>query len=151
MLVKLLPNDIERGWDVISKALETSLPAHVNVDEVGMSNLLYALLDDKLQCWLIAGDDFVERGMTGIITTLTVIDPPSGTRNLLIYSLTAYRQLTQEIINDGYETIKAYAKAKDCFKIIAYTDVPRIEQMVLALGGKKGHTLLELEISDDGK
>lgn len=146
MLVRLLPKDIDSGWDVISKALETSVPEHVNTDDIGMSNLLLALMDDKLQCWLISGENFQEEGMLGIVTTLTVIDPPSGTRNLLIYSLTAFKTLTQEIINDGYETLKNYAKSKDCFKIIAYTDVPRIEQMVLALGGTKGHTLVELEV-----
>ena len=146
MLVRLLPNDIESGWDKISKALKESVPEHVNTDDIGMSNLLYALLDDKLQCWLVADTDFNEEGMTGIVTTLTVIDPPSGTRNLLIYSLAAFRPLSQELINDGYETLKNYAEAKGCFKIIAYTNIPRIEEMVKSLGGKIGHTLVELEI-----
>ena len=146
MLVRLLPDDIEKGWNVISKALEESVPDHVKVDDIGLSNILYALLEDKLQCWLISDSDFKENGMHGILTTLSVVDPPSGTRNLLIYSLLAYRRITKELLMDGYATLREYARGKGCFKIIAYTDVQSIENMVLAMGGKTGHTLVELEV-----
>ena len=146
MLVRLLPDDIEKGWDVISKALIGSVPEYVKVDDIGMTNILYALLNDTLQCWLITGDNFKERGMHGIVTTTVVVDEASQTKNLLIYSFRGYRMLTQDIMNDFYITLKTFAKSKNCYKIIAYTEIERIKTMIINMGGRVGHTLVELEI-----
>ncbi len=146
MLVKLEPDDIEKHWDMLDPALREAVPEHVRADEIGLTNILYAILDETLMCWLGVDETVMDKGPYGMITTLFVVDPPSKTKNLLIYTLNGYRPFTKELIEDGFSTLKKYAKAHKCYKLIAYTDVPQIEQMVLNLGGKLGHKLIELEI-----
>lgn len=146
MLVKLEPDDIEKTWDTLSLALQEAVPEHVRADDIGLTNILYALLDETLICWLGIDDTVAEKGPHGLITTMFVIDPPSKTKNLLIYTLNGYRPFTPELIQDAFKTLKTYAKSNGCYKIIAYTDIPQIEKMVLSVGGKLGHKLIELEI-----
>jgi len=146
MLVRLLPDDIERGWDVISTALNGSMPSHIRADDIGMTYVLHALLDETLQCWLISDDDYKDKGICGIITTTITVDKPSNTKNLFIYSLFAYRPFTQEVISNGFNTLKTFARAMKCYKVTAYTNIPQIESMVLKLGGRVVHTLVELEV-----
>lgn len=146
MLVKLEPDNIEEKWDIISEALKEAVLNYVNIDDIGMTNILYALLDEKLFCWFGVDELSMEQGPYLMMTTLFVIDHPSKTKNLLIYTLNGYRPLTKEMLEDTYDTLKKYAKAHKCYKIIAYTDVPRVEEIVLNLGGKIGHRLIELEI-----
>ena len=60
----------------------------------------------------------------------------SGIRNLLIYSLFGARPIEDAIWIRGLETIKKYAKANDCAKVVAYSNVERIEEIVNSLGGE---------------
>lgn len=147
MLVRLLPDDIEKRWPNLKDAILASLPSYVNnEDEDSINRLLFALLDGTLQCWILVEYENKESKIRAVLTTTITVDDLSGTRNLLIYSLTSFEQLTQDILMDGYSSLREFAKSNKCFKITAFTDIPRVIEMVKSVGGNVSQTLIELEV-----
>jgi len=146
MLVRLLPDDVQRRWPQLKSAILTSLPSHINGTDDAINNLLFALLDDTLHCWILVEYEEKDAKIRAVVTTTITVDIPSGIKNLLIYSLTAFEPLTQEILVDGYNSLKEFAKSKNCYKITAFTDIPRIIEMVKSVGGDASQTMIELEV-----
>lgn len=146
MLVRLLPDDIEKRWPLLKDALLKSLPAYTNGSADAVNNLLFALLDGTLQCWILVEYDEKEPVIRAVLTTTMIVDIPSGTKNLMIYSLTAFEVLSQEVLTDGYSALREFAKSNGCYKITAFTDIPRIIEMVKSVGGEASQTMIELEV-----
>lgn len=148
MLVRLLPDDIENRWPVIKEALIKSIPSIIEKNNDSINRLLFALLDGTLHCWLSVEHKDGEPKIGAILTTTIVVDIPSGSKNLLIYSISAYEPLSQELISEGYKSLQEFAKSMKCFKIIAFTDIPRVIEMAKSIGGEATQTLIELEVNN---
>ena len=136
MLVMLLPEQISEKWDIIKRGVEVAVPPTVLTSPKVINNILMSLLNGSAQCWV---EYKVEEGKNivyGFLITAVLDDFLSGVRNLLIYSLFGARPIEDDIWIKGLETIRKYAKANNCEKVIAYSNVKRIEEIVNSLGGK---------------
>ncbi len=151
MLVRLLPDDISRRWPLIKKAILQDLPSRISAgilkDENAISSLLYALLDGTLHCWVLVEYVNKEPRIIAVITTTIVMDAPSGIKNLLMYSITAFQELSRELIVDAYKSLQEFAKSLKCFKIISLTDNPENIKLAESMGGKATQTLIEMEVN----
>ncbi len=146
MLVRLLPDDISSKWKVIREALLRSLPSYVDNDDNAFNKLLFALLDETLHCWLIVEYEDKQPMIHAVATTTIAMDSASGTKNLLIYSIAAFRTLSPELLKDAMESIQNFARSLKCSKIIAFTDVKKIVDMAKLLGANTAQTLIEMEV-----
>ena len=72
----------------------------------------------------------------GFVITTVMEDFLSGIRNLLIYSLFGARPIEDSMWVRGLETMRKYAKANRCVKVMAYSNIDRIEEIVKSLGGE---------------
>jgi hypothetical protein len=70
----------------------------------------------------------------------------SGTKNMLIFSVTTYQPHNQELWTDGYKALRAYAAAKGCRKIISFSNDPRVLAIAKTLGADVGWNLIQLNI-----
>ena len=146
MLVKLLPDQVSDHWDEISLALRQALPPFVANSDRSMVNILKAILSDDMQCWILYSSDDGGEKIYAIVSTKIEIDDISGTRCLLIYSFYANKPLTSHLVTSSFETLKRFASGKGCFKIVAYTDIPKMEQLWKSLGGIAETRFIEMGV-----
>ena len=126
-LIRLLPEQVSEHWVVIRRAVRRSLPPTTYGSDRRDSNILNNLLIGRMVCWV--GRDKV--GVKLIILTNVVGDSITGVKNLQIYSMfnPSKRILEEDDWIDGMETMKRYARDRDCYRVVAYSKVPRVIEM----------------------
>ena len=145
MLVKLTANQISDYWEPIKNAVRSSLPPTTNYNDEGMNEIFKSLLSDTMQCWALVG----EQGNIKVIAT-TAFTKDIGTKqtNLLIYSLfaTGGESISNSEWLDGWEGLKKFARERNVKKVLAYSNVPRVIDVVKSLGGRLEFNLISLEV-----
>jgi len=150
VLLKLSSDQITRYWRDIKSALEHSAPPLVAVDEAALNRILEQLLLDKMQAWVLYEQqgtvDEPRPVIYALALTLMWFEPGSGTKNLLIYSLYGYAHVKDELWQSGLARLQAYAHSQGCFSIVAFTEIPRVIEIVKKLGGNTQTTFIQLEV-----
>lgn len=146
MLVRLGPSEISRYWVDIRDTLRYNLLPSVNSTDEAMNKILASMLSEDMQAWALVGVDKGKEMVYALTVTAFLEVPGDETRNLLIYSLYGYHFVPQPLWEEGLEALRKFAKANDCYKIVAYTKVSRMVEIVKSLGGKADYTFLELEV-----
>jgi hypothetical protein len=146
MLIRLTPSQIEKYSDLIIDAVEKSMPPYTYSSYMKSNEVLRALLADNMQCWIIHNESV---GIAGIAVTAIMPDFYTHTRNLLIYSLYGIKPIEPNEWIESLKTLKKFAKAKGCYRIIAYTDMPNVISLVRKLGGDTSITFISIEVGDE--
>lgn len=146
MLVKLLPDQVSDHWDEISVAIRQALPPFAASSDRYMVNILKSILEGSMQCWILYSSDSNTARIYAILTTTVEIDKMSDTRCLLIYSFYANKPLTNHLMISCFETLKKFASSKRCYKMIAYTNIPKMERLWESLGGIVETKLMEVSV-----
>lgn len=144
MLVRLIPDQVERRWERFAPAIAKSLPPTVSNTKRGMVNILEAILLEKLVVWIITDED--QEQIFGIVTTHLRYEEISKTRSLLIYSYTSFSGMHYTYFNDALETLEKYAISESCYSIIAYTKNEQIANFFENKGADTDNTLIEMEV-----
>ena len=148
MITKLLPDQISKFWDIISYAIENSLPPTVGEHPDKMNRILSSCLCGRLEVWASynKSEDIIK--FEGIVLTRIVFDDSSYTRNLLIYCLYGYEDVNKESWSKGLMALLKYARKKRCSKISAYTDSEYIIKLAENLGASSAYTYLSFDINE---
>ncbi len=142
MLIKLYPEDITKRWEIIGHAIESALPPDVINDPESMNNILLALMEEKLLCWVY----YDEEKIKGIITTQILEDIASKQKRLLIYTAYAFDNLEPSDWIYGLEALRKYARDKECLSIIAYTKIKYMAKLAKDIGGKAEYFFVSFPI-----
>ena len=146
MLVKLTNNQISRYWNDIKAHLAYTLSPHMETSGEAFNKVLENLLLDKSQAWVIAGEGEDVATIYAMIITTFTLEETTDTKNLLIYSLSGYHFIPDNLWKDGMNKIMAYARGNKCFKVITYTKVKRIIDVAKSLGADTSVTLISWEV-----
>lgn len=147
MLVKLLPDQISKFWDVIKYAVEQSLPPVVGESPNKMQNILASAMDGSIDVWA-SYEKTDKNKFEGIVLTEFLHDKGSRTNNLLIYCLYGYNDVSNESWVSGLESIIKYASGRKCNQVVAYSDNPHIIKIVKRLGGEAKYTFLSFNVKE---
>ena len=142
MMRMLTSEQVSTYWDDIKAHLIYALPPHLGNSEDSLSRILEGLLVGTCQAWVLIH----EKEVYGMATTTYAIEAATMTKNLMIFSLSAYQVVSDELWEIAFNEIKGFAQKQECEKLIAYTSVPRILQLAGKLGADIGTTLLVWEI-----
>ena len=143
MLIKLLPDQVSNNWDTIGYAIENSLPPIAGESDEKMNNILMALLDGRMDCWVSLNGD---GRINGVVSTAVMYDDLSGVRSLLLYSIYAFGWAGEDTWAEGFETLKKYAKGKDCSNITGYTEFDSLIRRAKDMGGEAKQTFVSLPL-----
>lgn len=146
MLVRMIPEQISRHWEVISYAIENSLPPTAGRSKDRMNRILTALLSGSKQCWVSSRYENGVGIMEAILTTQILKDFDEGTRNLLIYSLYGYEQISKESWISGFDALSKWARVNNCDKIIAYSNVRSVIEVVNSFGGDTSFSFISIPL-----
>ena len=112
-----------------------------------MLNILTSLMSSNMQCWFVmSSPEITGENIVAIVTTVVQGGGPTEIKNLEVYTLYARRELTKSLLVDAYGTLKKYAKSRDCYRIIAYSDVDRIINIAEELGGEAKYKFITMEV-----
>jgi len=141
MLVEMTGQQVANYWiDMIKPAVANSLPAHVTLAEDTMNNILNKILCGVVQCWAVT----LEGNIVGICTTMINVDPVTGSKSFLIYSLYNF---TDEMYPDHLwatclDQVMRLAKSKDCWPVYCYTDNEQVAKHAVQVGGASTQQLI---------
>lgn len=147
MLTKLLPDQIAKFWHIIKYAVEESLPPTVGEHPDKLNRILAACLDGDLEVWASYQRNVEETLFEGIVVTMMTVDRASNTKNLLIYCLYGYVDVSPSSWIDGFQALTKYARSKGCSRVVGYTSVPFIIDKVKELGGEAEYTFISLPLN----
>ncbi len=133
MLVKLLPDQVSNNWDTIGYAIESSLPPIAGESDEKMNNILMALLDGRMECWVSLNSD--DR-ISAVTSTRIMEDDVTRTRSLLLYSIFTFDWADEDTWIEGLETLVKYARGKNCTRITGYTEFDSMIKRAREMGGE---------------
>jgi hypothetical protein len=145
MLVKLIPEQISRHWDIIKYGIEESLPPVVGSHPDRMNRILSSALCGTLDVWVSYLRMSETVRLEAVVVTKILYDDSSNTKNLLIYCLYGYEAIDNNSWTDGFKTLLKYAKAIGCSRIVAYTEYGYIVKLFKELGGEAKYTFLSYD------
>lgn len=141
MLLQLHPDKVSKMWDEIKPAIYESLPPFTGEREEIMNNILTAVLTEQLECWMsyqVVDDVNV---MDAFLTTTFIYDDISKAKNILIYSLYGYHEISEQSWDEGFEALYKYGFSKGCSNIIAYTSNDYMIKRTVQFKGTSNHIL----------
>lgn len=146
MLLQLTPNQVTAHWDEIKEHLQYALAPQMEVNEKALNRILRGLVSGTSQAWIIVGDEDDCRTIYAMGLTCFSTEMATDTKNLLIYSLSGYRHIPENLWVGALAHIKAFAKSNGCFRVIAFTQVSRIVDIAKVVGGDTATRLIYWEV-----
>lgn len=150
MLVRLLPEQVSKHWDIIKFGIENSLPPIAGEHPDKMNRVLSSLLSGKASCWMSYVKDAEAQKITfeGFVITKLLYDEVSDTNNLLIYCLYSFTNIENSTWINGLSKLAKYAESKGCTFIIAYTDVEHLINIANNLGADTRYTFISINVNE---
>ena len=146
LLVKLTTNQLAIRWPSLSDGILKGMRVESKDDvEVVKARLLQSLLRRYLECWVIV-DRRNQKKLLGVLTTLFSGDMYVGEKSLIIYSLYRWERVEHQLWESAISTLLKYAKAKNCNRVVAYTELDSVVKLATSLGARGKTTLLEWEV-----
>lgn len=140
MLIKLLPQQLVKMWDMIRFAIaETFIPRN-SCTSAHLQAIFKDLLSGKRDVWLGLKED---KKFLGFLVTRIAIEPVTGERCLFIDHIYAFQSVPEKILLDGMKIIESYAKKNDCKTIVALTEGERIAKLAEHLKFSKRYYLFK--------
>lgn len=142
MLLRVLPEQVSREWDVIWPGIQASLP--YDIPPAGQTKALESFMSGAMQCWfLVKEKDVCALGVT------TIFIDPCGRRSLFIYTLLGYKPLQAEDWGDALTSLKKWAKSKGCVEILTHTPMnnsPAL-RLVQSMGGDTSTIIAKINLN----
>jgi len=129
MLIRAVPAQIAEMWASIKQGVMGALPT-----DTSEAAVLQALIDDKLQMWLVVRAVDNKVTLLGILTTQIKEEGVSGEKALLIYTLYGVQQMTLADFEANMQGLRNYAREQGCQRIVAYTIIDNVIKLAERLG-----------------
>lgn len=136
--------NIEKFWDGIAKSIKENLPPTVYGLKVSTDYILTKLLTDEMQMWVFMDDE--REGVHGFIITAFSEELAFKIRQLIVYAAVSVIHIPNEEWSKAFGIVKDFAYKYECSKILAYTNNPRVIEIVNTLGGSAEYHLAVLEV-----
>lgn len=144
MLIRLLPQQLVKFWDMIRFAIaETFMPRNSCTNE-HLQWILAQLLASKMEIWISFTK---ERKFLGFVITRVGTEPGNGEKVLYIESVYAFQGVPEEILFAGMKVLESHARKNNCKSFVALTESERIVGLAKRLGFSNRYYLFK-EVSD---
>ena len=147
MLVKVNPHEVGKIWNHVIETLRESMPPEIPVDDVVLANIYNAILLDEMQCWAAVKYGNGNTLVYGLVVTTISHDFNARVDNLLIYAVYNMGRVIagHDVWKADFETLKAFARAKGCKKVVGYSDIQSVIDFYVNDLGGRAHTVLEVD------
>ena len=143
---RIKPGDVIKLWDRIKEAIKISHPPTMDDSEEACDDVLSNLVQGKMQLWAMFEKVENEMKPKAIAVTEITGEPGYKYKTLLIYALVSAGNVSDIEWGIGYNVIREFAKSNGCKKIIGYTNLQRIVDIVQKMGGKAEYVVVTMEV-----
>ena len=142
MLLKLMPDQVSRYWDLFKEAILETVPPIPNESPETLNNMLAALLAEGAQAWVSFRKEDNVNKVHGFIVTSIVYDPITNTRSLYIQSIYVpeNNSIEQDWI-EGMMALRKFAIANNCNRVLGHTKNKRLIEFAAKFGGNTDYVL----------
>jgi hypothetical protein len=145
MIVRLIPDQIAKFWELIKGAIAASVSKEYEVSGNLLNNSLKNLLTGTSQAWLVM-DEQNGKPIVGVVVTYITDDPMGEQRNLVIYALFGFQIVDDSIWLDGIDKLKEFARANGCKQLVGYTTSRILENRITKYGFVNDSSIVRLEV-----
>jgi len=148
VLVRLTSSQISQCYDHLEAAVQISVPPTGGREKGSEQKVMESLVNGRMQAWLLCreGDDMEIESAYAAIVTVLMRDPGTEFPTLLVYSLCADSETPRGVAEEGLDTLRRYARSQGAKLISMFTSVPRVRDVLRALGGCEDNWYLTLEV-----
>lgn len=132
-------------WDFIKEAITTAFPPIADATDKAFLLMQEQFLLGEMDCWY-AVESIDAEEIIAVMTTKVVREDVTGTKNMLIFSVTSYMPHRADLWTSGYDSLKRYAASKGCSKIVSFTNNSNVLQIAQSLGADIEWHLIQLDI-----
>ena len=131
MLLKLLPEQLDKFWPYIRFALEKVTPPNIFSQSGCLNNTLNALLVDSMQCWICTED---QEHILACVLTGVYKNEFLGTSVLRVMMVYGYESIPPSEWESGLGTLEKYAKGIGCSSLEAFTNLLELDSLAHKIG-----------------
>ena len=142
---RLTPEAVIQIWPQIKDVVRRGMPPTMDDSEEALNYTLGMLSQGRMQMWVMFADDELKVPRALAITEV-VHEPGFEYKNLLLYALVSFGGVETDEWAEGFEAVKKFARDNKCHRIIGFTNVQRVVDIVTSLGGKAEYVLLTMEV-----
>ena len=143
MLVKLLPDQVARHWEIIRRSIEESDFSLPGESKEKMNNMLEEFLVGKRQAWISYNS---EKVVNGVVTTQIQEDKIAEIKSVLIYSVYSFGEADMKDWYEGFRALKKFAKGEGCSYFYAFSNNDFIIDISNRLGGDTSRRLVLIPV-----
>lgn len=132
-------------WHFIKDAMIKAFPPIAEESDENFLVMQEQFLIGEMDCWF-GVESLDAQDIIAVMTTKVVREDVTGTKNMLIFSVTSYQLHSMDLWIDGYDTLRKYSAAKGCRKIISFSNNPRVLEVAKTLGADIEWRLIQLEV-----
>jgi hypothetical protein len=141
MIYQLIPSDMQDKWHLVKEGLKRALEDEYS-EKIAL-NILNGLIASDMQCWI--GFDYSAAGVPNpyaFVLTRFLEDVYAERRDLCIYSMANLRSIPADAWEFDFKAIRAFAQAKGCERIVAYSKVPELIRQCERMGFNSDYVYL---------
>ena len=143
MLIKILPNQVVKFWEVIKFVAK-------KVDEVDDENLqpylnelLHALLNEKAQCFIRLND---KREIITLSITRILNNKITGEKYFQVHCIYGFKPATNEVWKRDWEILKEFAEKEKCSYMGFMSRNKRIWEIAELIGMEEAYRVFKLKL-----
>jgi hypothetical protein len=133
-------------WESIRETLLYNDVPTAQATEENMKVILANMLSGNIHVWVIYENEDGKELVKTLIITSFIYDPVTFTKNLLVYNIYGYSFAVMDLWKDALESLRKFAQAERCNKIVGYSCLPQVKTLVEKLGGNCNTFLVQLEV-----
>jgi hypothetical protein len=148
-MLKLLPEQISRHWDILQYAIENTALEEGIGDDLAL-HYSEMLLSGQMQCWALYEQEKYPKGLVALLFT-SIVTAVSGIKNLQVIGLYAFDYEAAaglRVWKKGLLQLIKFGRANDCKNITFFTSSPAILKMTKEVGFLMEQTFGTLRIPD---
>lgn len=142
LLVRLTVQDVQTHWDLIKRGIAISMPPQAIDTDQFYTNVYDLLLTGKMHAW--AG---MQNGRpVALCITQILHEAYNEYKSLLVFVLAGFDAISDELWQSGFATLKNFAKAESCKKLVAYTEDAGVVRLARMHTNAHASYFLSLEV-----
>jgi hypothetical protein len=134
MLIKLLPEQLVKFWDMLRFAIAETFVPRNSCTNLHLRTILASLLSGKSQCWIAFKMIEDKRTFVGFIVSRIAVEPAIGEKVLSLDTVYAYQGVPEEILFESMKVLESFALKNNCSAITGMTESDRTAKLAKKLG-----------------
>lgn len=142
MLIKLLPEQVIKEWEVIKHAIKQANHERMFDTSEAVKDHLRQIILGEMQVWALVSDD----EFAGVAVTRFSRDRGMGNKRLEIYSLYAFKSVSLRAWATAFVVLKRFAQANSCSHIMALSDNEDVLSLADRMGGDTAQRMIVFNV-----